>query len=172
MATGTRPTRVSEEAIPGISNAIDSDDVFFLKELPKKTVVIGGILHLYKHKFLLSLIKAGYIAMETACFLAGLGSSVSVVVRSKILRSFDDQVVRQLEENLEQIENMDILNKAQVKEIKKNNDGTMEVRVHSEGQSEKIISGVDCVVLAIGRDFNPKHIGLDSVKEVVINQRR
>ena len=110
--------------------------------------------------------------METACFLAGLGSSVSVVVRSKILRSFDDQVVRQLEENLEQIENMDILNKAQVKEIKKNNDGTMEVRVHSEGQSEKIISGVDCVVLAIGRDFNPKHIGLDSVKEVVINQRR
>ena len=44
VATGTRPTRISNEEIPGISNAIDSDDVFFLKELPKKTIVIGGKL--------------------------------------------------------------------------------------------------------------------------------
>lgn len=43
VATGTRPTRVQESIIPGISHAIDSDDVFFLKELPKKAIVIGGI---------------------------------------------------------------------------------------------------------------------------------
>jgi pyruvate/2-oxoglutarate dehydrogenase complex dihydrolipoamide dehydrogenase (E3) component len=42
VATGTRPTRISDNVIPGISHAIDSDDVFFLKELPKKTIVIGG----------------------------------------------------------------------------------------------------------------------------------
>ena len=42
VATGTRPTRISEDTIPGISNAIDSDDVFFLKKLPKKSIVIGG----------------------------------------------------------------------------------------------------------------------------------
>lgn len=45
LATGTRPTRISEEVIPGISHAIDSDDVFFLKQLPKKAIVIGGRLH-------------------------------------------------------------------------------------------------------------------------------
>ena len=48
LASGTRPTRLSNDIIPGISHAIDSDDVFFLRELPKKTVVIGGIFLIFQ----------------------------------------------------------------------------------------------------------------------------
>jgi pyruvate/2-oxoglutarate dehydrogenase complex dihydrolipoamide dehydrogenase (E3) component len=110
--------------------------------------------------------------METACFLAGLGSQVSVVVRSKVLRTFDQQVVRQLEEHLSSDPNLNILNKAKVKEIQKKEDGLMDVKVQIEGESEQVFSNVDCVVLAVGREFVPKHIGLDSVKDVSIDSRR
>jgi pyruvate/2-oxoglutarate dehydrogenase complex dihydrolipoamide dehydrogenase (E3) component len=109
--------------------------------------------------------------METACFLAGLGSSVSVVVRSKILRSFDQQVVRQLEERLEQEENMNILLQSRVTRIDKMEDGKMDVSVVVEGK-EKVISGVECVVLAVGRTLNSSTLGLDKISDVKLNPNR
>ena len=53
--------------------AITSDDLFSLKEDPGKTLVIGG----------------GYIAVECAGFLNGLGKEVILINRSTFLRSMD-----------------------------------------------------------------------------------
>jgi len=50
--------------------AITSDDVFSLKNPPGKTLVVGG----------------GYIALETAGLLAGLGYPVTLMTRGKYLR--------------------------------------------------------------------------------------
>jgi len=52
LAVGGRPWIPSEAEIPGAKYAITSDDVFFMEDLPKKTLVYGG----------------GYIACETASF--------------------------------------------------------------------------------------------------------
>ena len=110
--------------------------------------------------------------METACFLSGLGSSVSVVVRSKILRSFDNQIVRQLEDQLIEKENMNIFNKSAVKNIEKLENGKMRVTIQIEGQNDNIMDDIDCVVLAVGRELNPEALGLNLVKGVNINKKR
>jgi pyruvate/2-oxoglutarate dehydrogenase complex dihydrolipoamide dehydrogenase (E3) component len=52
ISVGGRPWIPSETDLPGAKYAITSDDVFFLEDLPKRTLVYGG----------------GYIACETAGF--------------------------------------------------------------------------------------------------------
>lgn len=53
--------------------AITSDDLFSLSSPPGKTLVVG----------------ASYVALECAGFLAGLGFEVTCMVRSILLRGFD-----------------------------------------------------------------------------------
>ena len=72
LAVGGRPTYL---AVPGSELAITSDDVFWLKRPPGKTLVIG----------------AGYIALECASFIHHLGHDVSVMVRGEVLRKMDRQ---------------------------------------------------------------------------------
>ena len=60
--------------IPGAKEyGITSDDIFSLPAPPGKTLVVG----------------ASYVALECAGFLAGLGFDVTVMVRSILLRGFD-----------------------------------------------------------------------------------
>ena len=56
---------------------ISSDDLFSLKELPEKILVVGG----------------GYIAVECAGFLGSLGLDVSIMTRGPYLRSMDQEIV-------------------------------------------------------------------------------
>ncbi|WP_353090141.1 FAD-dependent oxidoreductase, partial [Synechococcus lacustris] len=71
IAVGGKPTRLP---IPGGSLGWVSDDLFEQQSLPKSIVIIG----------------AGYIACEFACILAGLGVSVTQIVRgNSILKGFD-----------------------------------------------------------------------------------
>ncbi|WP_439595953.1 glutathione-disulfide reductase [Falsiroseomonas sp.] len=74
IATGGTPQRLD---IPGAELGLISDDLFTLKALPKRVVVIG----------------AGYIALEFACILRGLGAEVDVMYRAALpLRGFDDDI--------------------------------------------------------------------------------
>jgi thioredoxin reductase (NADPH) len=66
VCVGGRPTVFK----PVEDVAITSDDVFSLKQAPGKTLVIGG----------------GYIALETAGLLTGLGYPVTIMTRGKYLR--------------------------------------------------------------------------------------
>jgi glutathione reductase (NADPH) len=71
IATGGTPLRLD---IPGAELALISDDLFTLKALPRRVAIIG----------------AGYIALEFACILRGLGAEVDVVYRGPLpLRGFD-----------------------------------------------------------------------------------
>ena len=71
VAVGGRPTALS---CPGGELAITSDDLFMLRTPPGKTCVVG----------------AGYVALECAGFIKGLGQSdVKVMVLSILLRGFD-----------------------------------------------------------------------------------
>ena len=66
--------------------AITSDDLFSLKENPGKTLVIGG----------------GYIAIECAGFLRGLGNEVILVNRSTFLRVFDQDMAEKIIEEMDE----------------------------------------------------------------------
>jgi glutathione reductase (NADPH) len=71
IATGSWPF-VPE--FPGSEHVITSNEAFYLDELPKRAVVVGG----------------GYIAVEFAGIFAGLGVEVDLVYRGPLfLRSFD-----------------------------------------------------------------------------------
>jgi glutathione reductase (NADPH) len=73
IATGGRPVRPD---MPNAHLGIVSDDLFDLKELPKKLLIIGG----------------GYIACEFACIMNGLGVEVTQYYRgAQVLRGFDDE---------------------------------------------------------------------------------
>jgi hypothetical protein len=74
LATGGRPRYPD---IPGAKEyGITSDDIFSLQHHPGKTLCVG----------------ASYIALECAGFLAGLGIDATVMVRSILLRGFDQQM--------------------------------------------------------------------------------
>jgi len=84
IATGGRP--VKPTALDGIEHAITSEEAFHLPELPKRITVVG----------------AGYIAVEFAGIFNGLGSEVTLVYRGEnILRGFDDDVRRHVAEEME-----------------------------------------------------------------------
>jgi len=74
LATGGRPARPE---FPGAAHTIVSDDAFFLPNLPRRIVLLGG----------------GYIAVEFAGIFAGLGAEVDLVYRQPLpLRGFDEDL--------------------------------------------------------------------------------
>ena len=58
------------------SHVLTSDDIFMKKTPPGKTLVIG----------------ASYVALECAGFLTSLGYDVTVMVRSILLRGYDQDM--------------------------------------------------------------------------------
>lgn len=63
-----------------------SDDLFSLPYCPGKTLVIG----------------ASYVALECGGFLAGLGLDVTIMVRSILLRGFDQEMANRAGEHMEE----------------------------------------------------------------------
>jgi thioredoxin reductase (NADPH) len=78
IAVGGRP---SYPGIPGDKEyGISSDDIFSLKKAPGRTLVVG----------------ASYVALECAGFLNGLGYDTTVMVRSILLRGFDQDMANRI----------------------------------------------------------------------------
>jgi thioredoxin reductase (NADPH) len=82
IATGGRPAVLP---LPGWQLAITSDDLFWRKQSPGKTLVIGG----------------GYIALECAGFMHHLGLDTTVMVRGDVLRGMDQQAANQVRTGVE-----------------------------------------------------------------------
>ncbi|MFN3449016.1 MAG: glutathione-disulfide reductase [Roseococcus sp.] len=82
VATGGRATRLP---IPGAELGLISDDLFALQALPQQVAILG----------------AGYIALEFACLLHGLGAEVEVFHRSpQVLRGFDEDLRQAVAEGM------------------------------------------------------------------------
>jgi glutathione reductase (NADPH) len=137
VATGGHTVK---SAVPGGDLAITSNEAFQLPELPNHIVIQGG----------------GYIAVEFACLLHGLGAQVTLIHRGpEILRGFDADVRRHL--RTEMVERgIKIVLGVTIASIKK--DGReFEVTLSS---GEKHTAGI--VMSAIGRVPNTKDIGLEA----------
>jgi pyruvate/2-oxoglutarate dehydrogenase complex dihydrolipoamide dehydrogenase (E3) component len=78
IAVGGRP---SYPGIPGDKEfGISSDDLFSMKNAPGKTLVVG----------------ASYVALECAGFMSALGYDTTVMVRSILLRGFDQDMANRI----------------------------------------------------------------------------
>lgn len=136
IATGGTPTRLP---IPGAELGLISDDLFTLKALPKRVAVIG----------------AGYIAVEFASILQGLGAQVDLLYRAPLpLRGFDEDVRAAAAEAL-------AANGIRL------NPGVMPTRIDRAGGHLKVslsdgaTKDVDAVLFCTGRKPNTAGLGLE-----------
>jgi len=136
VATGGHP---SVPEIPGKELGIVSDDFFHLTALPKRSVVLGG----------------GYIAVELAAILNGLGSEVTLVYRGKhLLRGMDSELGVFLAEEMRK-KGMTILFENNIEAIETSGD-KKRVKL-SDGNT----IDADCVLFATGRHANTAGLGLE-----------
>jgi glutathione reductase (NADPH) len=138
IATGGWP-QIPE--IPGHEHAISSNQAFFLKELPKRVLVVGG----------------GYIAVEFAGIFHGLGANTTLLYRGDLfLRGFDGAVRKLLHEELTK-RGMDLQFNADITRIDKQADGSLKATL-KDGR----VLEADCVFYATGRRPMLDNLGLEN----------
>jgi glutathione reductase (NADPH) len=127
--------------LPGSEHAITSNEIFDLKEFPKRLLVVGG----------------GYIACEFASIFRGLGAHVTQVYRGEqVLRGFDDDVRHFVAAEMRK-KGVDLRTGCDVAGIEKTPDG---LRLVLRGGSEVT---ADAVLYATGRGPNTAGLGLAEV---------
>ena len=129
--------------IPGIEHAITSNEVFYLPQQPKRVVCVGG----------------GFIALEFASILDGLGSKVTLMYRGELfLRGFDQDLREHLRDEMRTNTGIDVQFNTNPAEIIKNDkDGTLTV-VTEDGRRIE----TDCVLMATGRKGRTERLNLEA----------
>jgi glutathione reductase (NADPH) len=146
IAVGGAPIWPRE--IEGCDLAITSNEVFQLEELPKHIVIIGG----------------GYIAVEFAGIMSGLGVKTCLIYRGDtVLRGFDDDVRTHVHEELKR-KDVTVITNASPTKIEKTDKG---LTLHLTNGEH-----VECnqVMMAIGREPATKTLGLDKAG-VAVDER-
>jgi glutathione reductase (NADPH) len=139
VATGAAP--FVPRHLVGHQLAITSNEMFHLERLPPRIVIVGG----------------GYIAVEFAGIMNGLGVETVLIYRGEqILRGFDDDVRQHLAAEMKK-KGIEIRTHADVQEIARSGDG---VRVTLTDGSA---FGAGQIMFATGRVPNTDNIGLEAV---------
>nr|XP_023858126.1 thioredoxin reductase 2, mitochondrial isoform X2 [Salvelinus alpinus] len=145
IATGGRPKYPTH--IPGaVEHGITSDDIFWLKESPGKTLVVG----------------ASYVALECAGFLTGIGLDTTVMVRSIPLRGFDQQMAGLVTDYMEAY-GTKFSWRSVPKSVDKLSSGALQVTWTDEQTGKDQRDTFDSVLWAVGRAPETKTLGLEKV---------
>mmetsp|Transcript_60002 Transcript_60002/g.127064 ORF Transcript_60002/g.127064 Transcript_60002/m.127064 type:complete len:482 (-) Transcript_60002:409-1854(-) len=153
IATGGRP---SYGGYPGSEECcISSDDIFWQKKPPGKTLVVG----------------ASYIALECAGFISGFGFDTTVMVRSILLRGFDQDIANQIGDYMEK-HHVKFARGMVPSKFEKTPSG--QVKVFVDGKEYGVY---DTVLMAVGRSglgpqLNLQAAGLEHLKngKIVVNK--
>ncbi|MDG1495306.1 MAG: glutathione-disulfide reductase [Porticoccaceae bacterium] len=130
---------------PGSELAISSNEMFFLNELPKTAVVVGG----------------GYIAVEFAGILNGLGVETHLVYRgANLLKSFDREMSDKVKQGME-AKGVHMHLSTQINEIVKT-DGGLSVVLDNGSNLDAGLA-----LYATGRQANTAGLGLDTTATVL-----
>jgi len=141
---------------PGNEHAITSNEAFFLPELPRRVLVVGG----------------GYVAVEFAGIFNGLGSDVTLAYRGPLfLRGFDDDAREFLAREIPK-KGVDVRFETDVAAITKSSGG-LAVEFDNGTSLE-----CDVVMYATGRRPFTENLGLEAcgVKQrdngaIIVNER-
>ena len=135
--------------IPGKEHVITSQEAFFLPQLPRRVLVVGG----------------GYIAVEFASIFHGLGAQTSLLYRRELfLRGFDRSVREHLRDELTK-KGLDLQFNADIARIDKQADGSL-LATLKDGR----LLEADCVFYATGRRPMLDGLGLENV-DVALNDK-
>lgn len=139
IAVGGRPLKPN---LPGMEYAITSDEMFKLPQQPKHIAVIG----------------AGYIGVEFASIMNGLGTQVTQIIRKDwILRGFDQDIRTGVQDGMTH-HGIRILTNTVVKQIERVPEG---LKLMLSGEYEEPLT-VDVVLAATGRAPHVKGLGLEN----------
>ncbi|XP_074493387.1 thioredoxin reductase 2, tandem duplicate 2 [Sebastes fasciatus] len=145
IATGGRPNYPTN--IPGaMEHGITSDDIFWLKKSPGKTLVVG----------------ASYVALECAGFLTGMGLDTTVMVRSIALRGFDQQIAGLVTDYMDAYGTKFVW-KCVPKRVDKLSSGALQVTWSDTHTGNEHKDTYDSVLWAVGRAPETKALGLDKL---------
>ncbi len=148
VATGGRP-KYPEDIKGAKEYTITSDDLFSLPYNPGKTLCVG----------------ASYVSLECAGFLKGIGLDVTVMVRSILLRGFDQQMANMIGDYMENRAGVKFIRGSvpvEITRIKEGEPGELLVKYKNE-KGEILEEVYNTVLLAVGRDPCTDQIGLDTV---------
>lgn len=151
VATGGWP-HVPE--IPGAELAITSNEIFHLPELPRRLAIVGG----------------GYIAVEFACILHGLGVEVVQLYRGPLfLRGFDDDVRTALAEEMRK-KGIDLRFEADVARIARTDAGLRaELLDGSSVETDSVLYATGRRPLSAGLGLEEAGVELDEEGAVVVD---
>ena len=136
VATGGWPVKPD---LPGAEEALTSNEIFHLEDLPRSILIIGG----------------GYIASEFACILNGLGVQVTQYYRgAQILRGFDEEARGLIADEMMR-NGVDLHLGCNIVEMEKRDGG---FRVKATNGDERMF---DQVMFATGRSPNTAGLGLE-----------
>ncbi len=137
IATGATPFKPD---LPGADLAITSNEIFHLERLPRRMVIVGG----------------GYIAVEFAGIMNGLGVETVLVYRGEqILRGFDEDLRRHLADEMKK-KGVELLLNTDITKIERSGDG---VRITL---TDGTLIGAGQIMFATGRIPNTKGLGLEA----------
>jgi len=145
IATGSWPF-IPE--FPGSELAISSNEMFYLDRLPEKAVVVGG----------------GYIAVEFAGILNGLGVETHLVYRgSQLLKAFDPEVASWVQQGMRE-KGITIYLNTEVEKITQKD----QQLIINLNQGESIEAGL--ALYATGRNANTAGLGIENT-QIILNNR-
>ncbi|XP_062942705.1 thioredoxin reductase 2, mitochondrial-like isoform X3 [Cynocephalus volans] len=143
IATGGRP-RYPTHIEGALEYGITSDDIFWLKESPGKTLVVG----------------ASYVALECAGFLTGIGLDTTVLMRSIPLRGFDQQMSSLVTEHMES-HGTRFLRGCILSHVRRLSDGQLQVTWEDQASGKEDTGAFDTVLWAIGRVPQTRSLNLE-----------
>ncbi len=127
----------------GAEHVITSNDVFYLPELPKRPLVVGG----------------GYIAVEFAGIFNGLGCDTRLIYRgAHLLKRFDSDVSHVVTEELQE-KGIELLLNRDVYRIEKTGEQQYDVELDDGSHLQ-----TDCILYATGRKPMLDDLGLENVE--------
>ncbi len=135
--------------LEGAEHGITSDEVFHLEELPEKIIIVGG----------------GYIGVEFAGIMNGLGVDTTIMYRAdELLRGFDNDIRAHAQQEFEK---KGIKTAATTKPIiiSKESDGKIHITCNNKKHWV-----ADVVMFATGRTPNLDHANMD-VTGVALNEQ-
>uniref|UniRef100_A0A2K5N546 thioredoxin-disulfide reductase (NADPH) n=1 Tax=Cercocebus atys TaxID=9531 RepID=A0A2K5N546_CERAT len=143
IATGGRP-RYPMHIEGALEYGITSDDIFWLKESPGKTLVVG----------------ASYVALECAGFLTGIGLDTTVMIRSIPLRGFDQQMSSMVIEHMAS-HGTQFLRGCAPSRVRRLPDGHLQVTWEDCTTGKEDTGTFDTVLWAIGRVPDTRSLNLE-----------